>query len=288
MRTDSATILSTFLILVGLAIPAQANDALQPALTAIDNREFKRAIDTLSAIKPQDQMVQFHLGRAQFRAGELKAALKTVDSLVDTHPEYADAWYLKGLIHLSRLGQVSIFRMMGEAKGAQNSWKQAVEIEPDHIDALYGIFAYYANAPGIAGGDLDKAKELQVDLAAQSPAYGLLAEGLILTKEEQLAAAEIKMKEAAVLMDRAGPHFGLAQFYINQDRHEDALEQIAIFDEKEKRWWDPDITFSHTLKARAYAALGNKAEARRFIELALSLNPNDRVKELISEVEKDL
>lgn len=280
---------------VSLAFPAGtvlANDnvsaLLEPALAAMDARDFSGAIRTLESVNSRDKLIRFHLAKAQFRGGDLKDALETAESLVEDHPDYPDAWYLKGLIHLARLGEVSVFRLLGEAKNAVGSWEQTVALDPDHIDAHYGILAYYANAPGIAGGDLDRAKSLQGELARMNESYGLLAKGLILSKEKDFEAAEASMLQAADMMDRAGPHFGLAQFYLQQERYRDALEQLATYDAKEKRWWDADITVSHTLKAQAHLALGELEEARRYVDLAMSLNPNPRARDLLDKVKKDL
>lgn len=271
------------LLSVSIALPVTGNDALLPAFAAEQAREFDKAIQTLRSLDRSDSETRFHLARIQYLSGSSEAALETLDQLIAGDPTYANAWYLKGLVHLARLSEVGLFRMVGEANRAVDAWQKTVELDPGHVDARYGVIAYYANAPGIAGGSLKKARSLQQELAEINAAYGIMADGLILSREENFSAAEAQFLEAARLMDRAGPHFGLAQFYLGQEDYEKALSEIEKFDQKEKRWWDADITFSHLLKAQAYAGLGDTEKARYYIDLAMSLKPNKRVKRMLED-----
>jgi tetratricopeptide (TPR) repeat protein len=186
------------------------------------------------------------------------------------------------------VGEVSIFKKVGKAKRALKAWENAVATDPNHLEARYAIFAYYANAPSIAGGDLHTARKMQIQLNDLNPGYGAMAVGLLASREEDYDLAEASFQQAVSLLNRAGPHFSLAQHYMQTEQYEKAISETRQYVAKEKRWWDPDITFVHLMLARANAGLGNVEQAKKEIDTALRLKPNKQVKGLIKETLKGL
>lgn len=282
-------------IIFSLAISADvhANDAaevLAPAFDAAEARQFDTAIEQLSRLSKTREapIYQFHLARIQHRAGDYDEALETIEDLLESHPEHDDAHYLAGLIHLSLVNEVNIFRKVGVAKRALAAWQQAVDINPAHIDARYAVFAFYANAPGIAGGDVEEAERLSRELEKQNAGYGAMATGVLASQSEDFEAAEAAFREAARLLDRAGPHFVLAQHYAGREQWKQVLEELDLYAEKRKRWWDPDITAVHLLRARAFAALGDPATARTEAERGLALSPNEQIRDLLEDTVRSL
>jgi tetratricopeptide (TPR) repeat protein len=115
-----------------------------------------------------------------------------------------------------------------------------------------------------------------------------MAKGLLLSKEKDVAGAEAAFQEAAILMNRAAPHFSLAQFYMQTEQYEKAISSAQQFQRREKRWWDPDPTVVYLVIASANAELGNLEVARKEAELGLSMNPNKQIKKLLNAILKSL
>jgi tetratricopeptide (TPR) repeat protein len=284
-------ILFRFLIFALFSQSVLSNTGLNDALTAFEARDYGQAVKLLEEMVDSETARDptFHLARVQYRVGKYNDARKTLKRLLNNHPEDADGFYLSGLVNLSLVGEVSIFKKISTAKRALSDWQQAVDINPDHLNAQYAIFAYYANAPGIAGGDLDQAVQIQQALSKQDTAFGTMATALLLAKEKSThPQAEAAYQTTIKLMDRAGPHFALAQFYLSAEQHDKAIDQARLFLEKEKRWWDPDITMAHLIIGSAQAELGQHVPARKTLELAVSLKPNPQIMELLEEKLDDL
>jgi tetratricopeptide (TPR) repeat protein len=273
-----------------ICLPVSGNDSLDFAMEAFDARDFDTAIKSLetSAEASDDRDILFHLARIQYRVEEFDDALDTLEKLHNRYPDDVDAQYLLGLVYLSLVGEVNIFRKISTAKRVLHAWERAVEIDPGHLNARYAIFAYYANAPGIAGGDLETAKTMQMQLSQMDPGFGAMARGLLLSKNDDVEAAEAAFLEAISLIDRAGPHFTLAQFYMQTEQFQKAIAEVENFVRKDRQWWDPDITVAHLMTARANAGLGNIEIARSEASLALSLRPNKKIKGLLEETLKSL
>ena len=280
----------TILIVCWLAAPALANDTLSSAFKAVDERDYKRAIEILTALseRQQDRNVLFHLARVQYHSGAFDNASDTLEDFHQQYPDDSEAYYLSGLVYLALIGEVNIFKKVGMANKALSSWKASVAADSGNLDSRYAIFAYYTNAPGIAGGDLDIAREQMNEIEQLNKAYGAMARGLLLSKEKDLAGAEAAFRQAALMMNRAGPYFSLAQFYMQNEQYEKAISSVQQFQNREKRWWDPDATVAYLVMASANAELGNFEIARQEAELGLSMNPNKQVKKGLNAVLKSL
>ena len=230
----------------------------------------------------------FHLARVQYQSGDFDRALDTLEDFHPLYPNDSEAYYLSGLVYLALIVEVNIFKKVGMANKALSSWKASVAADPGNLDSRYAIFAFYTNAPGIAGGDLNIAKEQMKEIEQLDSAYGAMAKGLLLSKEKDEAGAETAFQKAAILMNRAGPYFSLAQFYMQTEQYEKAISSVRQFRAREKRWWDPDVTVAYLVIARANAELGNIEVARKEAELGLSMNPNKQTKKLLNKILKSL
>ena len=259
-----------------LANPVFANDTLITALKAADERHYDQAIKTLRKLskKQQDRDVLFHLARVQYQAGDFDDASDTLEDFHPQHPNDSEAYYLSGLVYLALINEVNIFKKVGMANKALSSWKASVAADSGNLDSRYAIFAYYASAPGIAGGDMEIATEQMNEIEQLDKGYGAMAKGLLLSKGKDTVGAEAAFQEAASLMNRAGPYFSLAQFFMGTEQYEKAISSVQQFQRREKRWWDPDVTAAYLVLAHANAELGNLEAAKKEATLGLSKNPN--------------
>jgi tetratricopeptide (TPR) repeat protein len=224
----------------------------------------------------------------QYQSGAFEDASDTLEDFHQQYPNDGEAYYLSGLVYLALVGEVNIFKKAGMAKKALSSWEASVAADPGNLNSRYAIFAYYTNAPSIAGGDLDIAREHMNEIEQLNKAYGAMAKGLLLSKEKDLAGAEAAFQQAAILMNRAGPYFSLAQFYMQTEQYEKAISSVRQFQSREKRWWDPDATVANLVIASANAKLGNLEVARKEAELGLSMNPNKQINKRLNAVLKSL
>ena len=286
MKTLTLILGLTLISFNATATPMAA--ALAAALKAEDARHFTKAEQLLGNITEKNNEVYYHLARVQYRAGDFERASETLEILHKAAPNHAEGLYLSGLVNLALLAEVSIFKKLGVAAKALAAWEAAVQSDPGHIDARYAIFAFYANAPGIAGGDLDQAKVMAVELESMDPGYGAMAEGLLFSKQDNPEAAEQALIRAAKHLGRAGPHFALAQFYVESERFAEAVTEVERYQQKEKRWWDADPAVTHLVMAHAKIGLGQTEAARAELETGLMQNPNQRVRGMLQKTLKDL
>jgi tetratricopeptide (TPR) repeat protein len=293
MFHKAKTFVARTIMVLGVVCVANADnidDSMAPALAAYEARDFSSAINQLTDLSAanSDPAIRFHLARIQHQAGYYNDAKDTLDALIEDYPEFVEGYYLSGFVNLSLIDEVNIFRKLGTAKRALDDWQRAVELDPGNLDTRYAVFAFFVNAPGIAGGDLEKARIIQTELAEMNPGYGTLASALLLAKAEDNDAAETNYIEAIRLLNSAASHFALVQFYMQTEQYEKALAQLEKYQAVEPKWSDPDVTVTHLVMARANAGIGNIDLARQHATTALSKNPNKRIKGLLEETLDEL
>jgi tetratricopeptide (TPR) repeat protein len=231
----------------------------------------------------------FYVALTQLKMSECRNALSSIKALLKKYPQHIDGHYLEGIINMSMVGEVSIFKKLGYAKSALKSWQSIVEIEPDNIYGNYAVFSYYANAPGIAGGNLDRARELQAHLQAISPVYGELGLAILKHKNEKFAEAERHYLKATQLdPGRASLYFVLAQFHLQRQEPEKVLTALQRYQGLAKTWFDPDNAVVLYMSGLAYANLDNVEDAEASFQDALLAYPSKRLKKMVDDALEDL
>ena len=281
----------TFTLLISLALspPTTSANSLDQALVAYAKHDIEKAVAILNELATNnDKQALMSLAKVQMRSGNAKEALKVTKRLIKKYPDDPDSHHAYGLANLTMMGQVGVFKFVSMAKRAKAGWDKAVELDPDHLDGLYALFSYYANAPKIGGGDIEMARRLQARMADIDMGYGHLAMGVLHAKAEQFEEAEAAFIETTKIMDTAGAYFALAQFYLGQGQFTQALDAISYFSTKPSDFWDPHPSAEYLVIAKAHAALGNIEAAKTAISTGLATKPGKRMRDFFDETLKEL
>jgi len=279
----------TLLTSLALSPPTISANSIEQALAAYTEHNIEKAIAILEDLATNnDKQALMSLAKVQMRSGSAKESLKTTKRLIKTYPDDPDAHHAYGLANLTMMGEVGVFKFVSMAKQAKAGWDKAVELDPNHLDGLYALFSYYANAPKIGGGDIEKARRLQARMADIDMGYGYLALGVLHAKEDQFEEAEAAFIETTKIMDTAGAYFALAQFYVGQGQFALALDAISNFSTKPADFWDPHASVEHLVVGRAQAGLGNIEAAKKAIKAGIATKPGKRMRNFLDETLKEL
>jgi Flp pilus assembly protein TadD len=100
--------------------------------------------------------------------------------------------------------------------------EQSVTVDPNHVPGL-GLVRYYTNAPEIAGGSLEKARDIAKRLEALNPFLGAVELGQIAEQAEEYAAALTHFDVASKLQpDNASAHAAAGRMLTKLGRTGDA------------------------------------------------------------------
>lgn len=169
----------------------------------------------------------FYLGRIHIDEAEYQDAIVSLEAAIesdDDQPSY-HYWYAQAC--MGRINEVGAMKKMGLAKKARKACERAVEIDPAYLDAREWLAGYYLNAPGIAGGSMDKAKQQAEAIKNISPFDGHRAFAQIYRREENYELMEKEIHAALALRpENEEMQYLLGYLYVDTEDYERAFAQF--------------------------------------------------------------
>ena len=154
----------------------------------IDNGHFKRAREIAEAAykaHPEDAHANYVLARIRHEFDQLDEAAKLGETAVRLHPKSSPAHRELGEIYADQADHVSFLKQLGFARKIRAEFEAALAIAPKDPDSLFDQMQYFVEAPGVAGGDKNKAAQAANNLVKIDPARGYLALAFIARNEKQ-------------------------------------------------------------------------------------------------------
>jgi tetratricopeptide (TPR) repeat protein len=187
-----------FLMALLAAFPlAAANDAdlFASAKTALENDQHAKAAELLEqAIKLNPKKVEYHIALAEAYGEQAMSA--------------------------------GMFKAMGLAKKSKAALERAVALDPRSIEARNGLIQFHLMAPGVVGGDKQKAVEHANEIRKIDPLQGRRAFVRIYMAQKQ---PELARKEAVEAVreapNSAAAHFLLGNVYFTEKNWTAALHE---------------------------------------------------------------
>jgi len=176
---------------------------------------FKKAIKLNSA----DAEAHYYLGRVYFLKNDYNAAEKSIKRAIELQEDNSFYHLWLGNIYGNKVDEVSFFKKLGMAKKIKKHFSRAVELDEENYVAAMALFKYYLEAPGIAGGSKEKARQLAATLKEKDKDYGYRVYCDLYEKEKQYELAE-KEHLAAIAEFPEKSHFRLKLGFFYQRRDE--------------------------------------------------------------------
>jgi tetratricopeptide (TPR) repeat protein len=175
------------------------------------------------------------------------------------------------------------------AKAAVAAWEKTVELEPDHVEAMYGVVEFYFVAPGFAGGDDDLAKLRLQELESISAPWANLSKASRAQEAESFEESE-RLFNLAIngIPNRAFPQMMLANLYMKLDKHEKALSALETYKRRTHTWNDPGPAPTELMAAKIYQSLERKQDAISSLEIVMRENPQPNILDQAQNLLKEL
>ena len=129
----------------------------------------RKALENAAAKQPASARWTFalaHLATLESRylkddAGKDKreAATELFAKAAELEPTNADYQYWLGDSSFDRVDDVGMLKQMSLASQGRKALEKAIALDPNHVGAHYGLGQFLFQAPGIAGGSVEKAKK---------------------------------------------------------------------------------------------------------------------------------
>ena len=200
------------------------------------------------------------------------------------------------------------------ARRVKSEFDKAVALDSSSVDARHGLIMFYSQAPGMLGGDMNKAKAQAREIQRLNPMRGHLEMAQLLeSKDKDTVSAEREFTAAIdAAPDSSFGYNGLAQFYRRHRRHADAIavyerllkarpdavnahlnigynlvlwgEDVDRAEREVKQWLDqppknaptPNVSFAHYVLGMAYERQAKNDSARVEYQNAVAINPRNK------------
>ncbi len=228
-----------------------------------------------------------YLGRIQFEKGVLDSSIVLLERAADENPESPGFCYWLGMAYAQKALTSGLFKKASFAGKMKKVWKKAVELDPGNAMAHLNLALFYLEAPGIAGGDSDKAIAQADTILMYYPDH-FEAKCVYCRAYEKKKEYE-KAEECYLQRYEEGPTEDIAlrylgMFYIDRERYDDAER---IFEEYVEVY--PNFTDSHYCLGVAYHKQKRYEEAKAEYERALELWPHyEDARDGLKDVNKKL
>jgi Flp pilus assembly protein TadD len=193
-------VLAPWLLLV--AVHAQVAAPLDEARAALKAGDLARAaalLEPLTGPDGKDAAAWHTLGLVRLAQKNAKEAVESAEkatTLDATQPAYFSQL---GIALSTRMREVPFMQQPMLAGKLRKAFARAVELDPNDLGGLIGLTRFYAQAPEIAGGSPEKAREFAQRVQRLDPFLGAQELGELAAREEKFAEALEQFEAAAKL-----------------------------------------------------------------------------------------
>ena len=155
--------------------PAMAQDVSLDALLEAGHWKRLRQRAEPQAADKQNPQAAYFLSCAKTAFGDLDGALELAQRSVSLAPGNSRYHLQLAVVYGRKANGASFLKKMSLGGKYKDEVKKAVELDAKDVDALWELMEFYWHAPGIAGGDQNKARSLAGDIMRLDAAKGYLA-----------------------------------------------------------------------------------------------------------------
>jgi len=262
------------------AIFAALTDETNPmSLTAEQRAEMLKVLDAASAANPKD--ARWVCGRAILvgRNGDKEKAVGLAEQAVKLDPRSSKAQCCYGTALFENINNVGMFSKMGYASDGRDAYLKAVELDPKYVTPHIGLVQFYANAPGIAGGSMKKARqhaEAVVAIGGWATTTGHSMLAMLAAKDEDWDEASkqhrLAADSAATPKDKARALVGLGLMLVRE--RNDAQGALKIAEEVRTLVGPPDDSSADFVAGLAHQKLNQPELAVPLFRSVIQKNPD--------------
>jgi tetratricopeptide (TPR) repeat protein len=229
-----------------------ADDKSPEAL--IEAEHWKRARDIVEPrlkADPNDLQALFIMARYKETARDYEGALALTEKLLVLNPRNADYHCLVAYIYGRQAIRAGILRKLGLAHRIRREAEMALQLKPDHIEARLILIEYCRLAPGIIGGDKNRARALAEEVVKLDPVRGYLSQAAIAHQEGKDDRMEELYKKAV----EADPQSYHAMITLARSHSYGLQANIELVEKyaSEALKLDPGRITAYNLLAQSYA-----------------------------------
>jgi tetratricopeptide (TPR) repeat protein len=281
-----------FILILSTEIYSQSDSSkdLENGINLFNQEKYDTAKGIFETILEDNNEIaeaHYYLAKCLFRLGDLDEAIDHGEKAVELDDENAEYHFYLGMMYAEDARDASIFSAPFIAGNIKEQFLRTIELDPDHLQGRIGLAQFYLQAPGISGGDVDKALEqAQIVLAMDEMQGRFLLSRIYIEKENfNKAEAELKILEETFGEDPEFYYFynNYGYFLLNQGKVDEAIDKF-----KKQVALAPEEANPYDSLGEAYRIKSMLVESLKEYQKAYSISPSERVKEIIEELNEEI
>ena len=275
-----------FLIILFITLGLSQDDTIKKAQDLYNSKAYKNAIKMLQDIIDKDDEhheAYYLLGKCYIEVEDYESAVDALEEATDLNPNHVDYQLNYGIALYRNANNVSMISLPFYVTKIEDAFEKTLELDPNNIEAMYGLAKYKIVAPGLFGGDKEKAKEMADYIMTKDSIKGTKLLFDLYYRDFQYSKAEtylLKLKKM---------NFDISEYYSFYNRYgyhlirEDQIEASLIPFQKQIDM-EPEQYNPYDSMAEAYLLLKNYEKAKYYYALALSKDPNMKTEENMERI----
>jgi len=303
------------LALCALAVAGSAGTAgskSEEGIQLFEARKFEKARSSLeTAVRedPQDARAASYLGRVYLEVGNSDRAVEWMGRSVALESANAEYHLWLGRAYGYQAMRASVLKQPALARKVRKEFEEASRLDPDNLEARFGLIEFYLRAPGILGGSPKKADEQAEEIRRRDALQGYRASGRIAEHRKDLDRALAQYDAAArEFPEKAEPFYWMGALLVRKSDYAKAFEVyekllerntsemkayyqigrvaslsgqrlergkecLTLYLQHEPKPDEPSLASAHYRLGLLYEKTGNRDLARREYSAALDLEP---------------
>lgn len=257
------------------AIPAADLDHARGLLRERKLPEAEAAAHILAAAHPAEAATHALLGAVYMAKQEPESAAKAYGKAAELEPTSSERQRQLGDAYGFSAQKAGMMSKLGYAKKCRAAYEKAVELDPKNLNARISLLNFYAAAPGLVGGGMDKAYAQAAEIKRIDTARGHVVYAQLYSTEKKFAEAFAAL-EAALLLH---PDDYMLLFQIGRlaalsgERIDRGLEALRKALTLTPPAGSVPVEAVHWRLGMLWEKKGDRATARAAYEASLKLNP---------------
>ncbi|MBO3697053.1 tetratricopeptide repeat protein [Roseivirga sp. E12] len=200
---------------------------LQKGINSYKDGKLKEAKANLEDYKSKSQeyeKAQYYLGRIAFDEEEYSDAIDYFKEAIKKNNQSADYYAWLGNAYGVYTQNISKIRQGMVAPKIKKNYEKAVALDPQNLDAQWGLIEYYTQAPSIMGGSMTKATETANVIMSFNEKEGYRALSTVYQRDKKYTEAEqafVKLVELDSVYATS-----LGTFYQNRQMYDKAFKHF--------------------------------------------------------------
>lgn len=207
--------------------PSPVIEQARAALAKNDPAAAEAVLTPLTTGESADAAACHQLGLIRLQQGRFEEAAALCERATQLDGTNAEYFAGLGMALGSHMSQLPFLKQAMLAMKLKKAFSKAVELDPNHVSGLIGLARFYTNAPAIAGGSAEKAREYAGRIKAIVPHLGEFELGHIAERTEDYAAALAHYQaSAATAPGDLRAHLATARTLVRLDRPAEARTHL--------------------------------------------------------------